>query len=404
MTNRNLRTASLVGVLLLGFVAVAASAALAQPPGEPGRPSTTPSPSSEPGGPPTGQSNPTGPPANPSQGGGPPANATGKPSDLPGAARQPGRMTFDDGLLDGRYVEASYDEANGTITSFTVNGVEYFASIQAPGNFSASGRGAQIRLEGDGFVIAITDNPSGLLRVHAPNMSVELTFSAGVTATANGTRVEISAGNESAALTNATLEGDASAMENGLFMLHGKSVASSARSFAPSQARIDDAIADGRVAARVEVLEEGAEVLDFQGANVEARRSANGNHRFVVDADFASGRAFVVDFAPGLLKAEELGVLYYDEVNGTLEPAMIQRADSLEDVLLIEAGEGPEYWHVDELAGEQVIVAVPSFSVHAFDVYPISGSASPMVIVGIVAAVVLVAVVVVITVRGRRQE
>lgn len=390
--NGNLASRTLVFVFSLGLLVMTASAAVAQPPTGTDRPPTTPS-------------RPTGAPPDgpPGQNASERPNATGRPSDMPEQARQPGRLTLANGSLDGRYVDLSYDEGLGELSAYTVGGTEFFSTISAPGAFEASARGAYASFEGDGFSIVVTDNPAGLLRIHSNGSAVELGLASGVEAVANGSRLKISAGNDSAMMTNGTLEGASIDALQAVFMLHGKSVAAVAQAGSPSQAQVEDAIARGHVAARVEVLENGTDVLDFQGADVAARRSANGSHRFIVDANFTTGRAFVVDFAPGLLRAEELGVLYYDEVNGTLEPALIHRADSLADVLLIEAGEGPEYWHVDELAGDEIVVAVPHFSVHAFDVYVVAGAAAPMIIVGVLAAAALVAVVAVSAVRGRRE-
>lgn len=395
MTNPHAWAAPLVWLASFGLLALMATAAVAQ-----GPPSTTPSPShptGSPTAPPSGAPNQT-----QSPGATPPApDQARRPNETP--AQQPGRLLLSDGSADGRYVDFSFDAAAGTLSGYTVGETEWFSQIQAPGSFEAKAHGAYVSLKGDGFVLSVTDNPTGLLRIQANNTTIQLSLASGVAATANGSRVDLAAGNDSAFVTNATLAGSSLTMKQGVFLLRGPSVSAVARAYAPSQAQIEDAIAQGRVAARVQVLPGGADVLDFQGAQVEARANANGSHRVIVDANFTSGRTFVVDFAPGLLKAEELGVLYYDEVNGTLQPAMIQRADSLDDVLLIEAGEGPEHWHVDDLQGEQVLVAIPHFSVHAFDVYAISGEVAPMILIGLVGAIVLVAVLAVGAYVGRRE-
>lgn len=388
--------ACLLGIGLLGL---AAGAAVAQPPGGQGPPSHPTGPPSSP----STSSHPTGAPSQPTQAGG--AGQSHRPTETPGAAQRPGGLTLDNGTVDGRYVDFSFDADAGTVTAYTVGGTEYFAEIRAPGAFEAKARGAHVSFQGDDFVIAITDNPTGLLRIQANNTTtLRLTLSVGVEAVANGSRMDLTAGNASAFVTNATLSGSELAIRQGLFLQRGSTVAATAKAYSPAEARIEDAIAAGHVAARAQVLPEGTDILAYQDAHLEARKSANGNHRFVVDADVTGGRAFVVDFAPGLLTASALGVLYYDEVNGTLEPAMIQRAASLEDVLDLQPGEAPKYWIIDDLAGDHVIVAVPHFSVHAFDVYAISGTTSAIIVVGLVAAAILVAVLAVGVYVGRREK
>jgi hypothetical protein len=241
-----------------------------------------------------------------------------------------------------------------------------------------------------------------LLRVHQAEQDVVLQPADGVEVIVNGSRVELRLGNTSAFVTNATFDNGTLILRHGIFLLRGSAVADSAQ--AAAEARIENAIAQGHVAARVQVLDEGADVLDFQGARVEARTTANGSHRFIVDGNFTTGRVFVVDFAPGLLRAQELGVAYYDEVAGVLVPAAIQRADNLADLLEILPGEGPKWWRVTADEGEQVLVAVPSFSVHAFDVYTLQPSVVPGILWGLVAGMLLVAILGVGAFAGRRDS
>lgn len=396
--NREKRLSTAIACLLgIGLLALTAGTAVAQPPSGQGPPGSTPS---HPSGAPSST-----PSRAPNQTGSNDASASHRPTETPAVAQRPGRLVIDNGTVDGRYVGFSFDAAAGTLAGYTVGGTEYFALIRAPGAFEARARGASVSLQGADFVISVTDNPTGLLRIQANNTTtVQLSLAAGVEAAANGSRIDLKAGNASAFLTNATLSGSGLAVKQGLFLQRGATVAGTAKAYSPAAARIEDAIAAGHVAARAQVLPDGTDVLAFQDAHMQARRSANGSHRFIVDANLTGGRAFVVDFAPGLLKAGELGVLYYDEVNGTLEPAMIQRAASLEDVLDLQPGEAPKYWVIEDLAGDHVIVAVPHFSVHAFDVYTMSGTTSTMVVLGLVAAAALVAVLAVGVYVGRRGK
>lgn len=393
MNRKDSFTTAIVCLLGIGLVGLVAGTAVAQPPGGQGPPSFTPS-------------HPTGPQSSHPSG---PQNQTdhgaANQSHGPGDAQRPGRLEVDNGTVDGRYVAFSFDEAAGTLTAYTVGGTEYFAQVRAPGSFEAQARGASVSFEGDDFVIAVHDNPTGLLRIRANNTTtVQLGLAAGVEAVANGSRIDVKAGNASAFVTNATLSGSDLVVGHGLFLQRGATVAATAKANSPAESKIEEAIAAGHVAARAHVLSEGTDVLAFDDAHMQARKSANGSHRFIVDANLTEGRAFVVDFAPGLLKAGELGVLYYDEVNGTLEPAMIQRAASLEDVLDLQPGEAPKYWAIEDLAGHHVVVAVPHFSVHAFDVYSIGVTPSAMIGVGLVAAVALVAVLAVGAYVGRREK
>ncbi len=394
--------AAACGILLLGFLGVAA----AQGPGGQGTPPPTSSPTPGPqnGTAPSGnQTQPTSPPtAGPGTGGNETADDR-RPTELP--PQVPGRMQLADGVADGHYVDFVFDEANGTIGNYTVGPDTFFATINAPGPFGAEAQGASVRLTGVGFEILITDNPTGMLRVQSDNASFQLVLTDAVEANATEPRIDIRTGNQSAFLTNGTLDDNQSIeTHGGLFLLYGASVSAVARDYAPSQARIDEAIADGRVAARVQVLPNATNVLAFQDADVRGVQQPNGSYQVRVDANFSDGRAFVVDFAPGLLNASQLGVLYYSEEDGQLVPQGIQRADSLEDALVIEPGEGAEYWVVGGLEGSQAVVAIPHFSVHVFELFGIPPEVAPLVVYGLVAAILVVIVMGAGAFMGRRER
>lgn len=388
-------------LLLLGFLGVAA----AQGPGGQGPPSSPPSNGTQPTGngsqPAGNQTAPTGAPGQPPAGNQSQGDDR-RPTDLP--AQMPGRMQLTDGAADGRYVNFAFDQGNGTIENYAVGDDVYFATIQAPGPFDAQVQGANVRLTAAGFTILVTDNPTGLLRMQSDNASFALTLADGVNATANQTRIDFNIGNQSAFLTNGTLTDNATIETGqGLFLLFGPSVSTVARDYAPSQARIDEAIADGRVAARIQVFGNATDVLAFQEADVRSVQNPNGSYQVRVDANFTAGRAFVVDFAPGLLNATEIGVLYYSETDGQLVPQGIERADSLDDALVIEPGEGAEYWIVDDTEGAQALVAIPHFSVHVFEVFGIPPEVAPLIVYGLVAAAFVVMMMGVGAFMGRRE-
>jgi hypothetical protein len=329
-----------------------------------------------------------------SQGGGPP---DGVP------AQRPGRLVADAGQADGRYINFSYDPAGGSLSDYAVGGTVFFATVDAPDAFEFRIRGGTADLQGEGFYANVHDNPTGLLRLVAQDGTFVLTLGPDVDATANGSRVDLAAGNASAVVTNATLSGDSLTATEALFMLRGPSVSAVARSANPSQALVEEAILNGHVAARIQVLGNGTDVLAYQDANVTSHRLQNGSHRVIVDANFTSGRAFVMDITPGLVRAEELGVLYYDEDAGDLVPAKIQRADSVSDALESTEGEGPEYYVVTGLDGAQVIVSVPRFSIHAFEVFAIPPEVAPLIVYGLVLGILVVGLMAVGAMVGRRD-
>jgi hypothetical protein len=172
----------------------------------------------------------------------------------------------------------------------------------------------------------------------------------------------------------------------------------------PSQGKVDEAIADGRVAARFQVLPGNAtQALTFDDVTSATQQLPNGSHRFTVDANLTSGRTFVVDFAPGLVQAGQLGVSYYDEELGALVQAAISQADDLDDVLSIDPDEGPEYWIVHGMEGVQVLVMVPHFSVHAFEVFSIPPEVVPLLVYGLALGLAVVVVMGFGAVLGRRK-
>lgn len=328
----------------------------------------------------------------------------GRPHDNPRDQR-PGHAAIENGTVDGVYVAYTFSDEAGTLEGYTVFNATFFATIQTPGAFDARASGPHVRLTGDAFQVRTMDNPTGLVRLQADNESGDflLTPADGVTVVEEDNWIRLTADGLTAILTGGELQdGQIVIDEEGKFLLHGPSVSVVSRAANPSEDRILSAIAQGRVAGQIQVLPEGIEHVPFDNVSMASKQLGEDAYRFRVDANLTSGKTFVLDFAPGLLKANQLAVKYYDEELGLLVETAIAQADSLEDVLDAGADEGPEYWIVQGLDGVEVLVAVPSFSIHAFDVIP--AELVPIIAYGVALGVLFSLVAAAALVMGRQRR
>lgn len=322
---------------------------------------------------------------------GPPSNESAKP-------REPGKIVQSDlASFDGRYVDFTFDADACLLSDYRVYNVTVLDEIQLPAPCDGRGHGGRGGDHGAAFEVGdgngslrIHDAPNGLIQVRADNDTpIRITPSADATFNASDPGHAFTLGNLSGILRvdrNATFD---NITGKARFWVHPLSGGS------PERVEIRQAIKERRVAAEVDVLVENgtitSEVLAYEEVVLRAQRGANQSFRFIVDANLTSGRTFVVNLGPGVFEQGKVGLRYWDvDEAGIASEVPITEADSLEDALNITEGEGPEYWITQDKAGKHVLVAVPHFSVHVFEVASIPPEVVPVVIWGLIAGVAFV--------------
>lgn len=331
--------------------------------------------------------------------------------------RKPGRIVVTNGSYNGRYVDFSLDRETCTITDYRVYNQTFFDEIRLPAPCDDPKRGghlhgAEVDLRTADAKLKIHDAPNGLLRFEAEDGSViHIDLGEGLVSNKTHKGVELKVGNltgllrtdsdeEESAIdfSNATA-GDVSG--KGSFWVHPL------KGNSPERRDIRDAVKKGKVAGEIDVLVDNGtvstQVLQYEDVIIKAGKKDNSTFRFLVDANLTEGRTFVVNLGPGVFKHDRIGIRYFDLDNTSVETEVaITEADDLQDILSIEAGEGPEYWIVKDQGGVHVLVAVPHFSVHAFEVMSLDPAIAPIIVGGVVAALVVVAVAAVGVLRPRR--
>lgn len=326
-------------------------------------------------------------------------DGNGRRDDGERGPRRAGRIAQADGQFSGRYVQFQFDDATCTIRDLQVHDLTVFDEIRLAGTCQKArhgDRGASIRLRSDSAGLEIHDAPNGLLRIDAGDANMTLSWPVGITAAILSDHLELLAGNVSGTLrlhdgqvpdveANTLTVRDA----KGSFWIHPIEGGS------PERAEIRQHIRSGMIAGEIDVLlEDGAvtsEILTYDAVEIRIANRDPGHFRFIVDANLTEGRVFVVNLGPGVFSAANIGVRYWDVENGTDLETPIGQADSLDDVLTMAAGERAEYWVVDDAAGRHVLVAVPHFSVHIFDILTFTTIAKPSIVVGVVLGLAFVA-------------
>lgn len=331
--------------------------------------------------------------------------------------RKPGRIVVTNGSYDGRYVDFSLDRANCTLTNYRVYNQTFFDVIRLPApcddaKHGGAVRGAEVEIKSAHVKLKIHDAPNGLLRFEAEDgETMFIDLGDGLISNLTKKGVELKVGNLSGLLridaddnestvdfSNATA-GDVSG--DGRFWVHPL------KGDSPERQEIRDAVKKGKVAGEIDVLVDNGtvstQVLQYEDVIIKAGKKDNSTYRFLVDANLTEGRTFVVNLGPGVFKHDRIGIRYFDLDNTSAESEVaITEAADLQDILAIEAGEGPEYWIVKDQGGVHVLVAVPHFSVHVFEVMSLNAALAPIIVGGVVAALVVVAVAAVGVFRPRR--
>ena len=323
----------------------------------------------------------------------------GRSDDGERGPRRAGRIAETDGRFSGRYVQFGFDEATCTVHDLRVYDLTVFDEVRLAGECDPArpgSQGASVRLRSSLARIDIHDAPNGLVRIDAGEGDTTLSWPAAITAAILSDHLELLAGNVSGTFRlhddqPLDVQGDTLTVRDteGSFWIHPIQGGS------PERAEIRQHIRNGIIAGEIDVLlEDGTvtnEILTYDAVDIRAAKRSDGHFRFIVDANLTEGRVFVVNLGPGVFSSETIGVRYWDVENGSDLETRIDVADTLEDVLTIAAGEGAEYWVVDDVAGRHVLVAVPHFSVHIFDVLAFTGVAKPSIAAGVILGVAFVA-------------
>ncbi len=351
-----------------------------------------------------------------------------------GRNRNPGHFDVSGTTVNGFYVEFSLDRNTCTVLDFHVRGVAIFSSIDLPSSCNLTSKGGSeggvdaVEIEGEdrGSKLRFHDNPTALIRFDVQRReTVRFQLAPGVEASPaeDGGSIEIGSGG---VFANLFVTDDASLLLNdrsietsdakGNFLVHPGGPPQSER---PTEAAIGEAITNQHVGGRIDVLVVNGsvvhEALAFDDVLIRAHQPDDLTFRFLVDADLTEGRVFVVNFAPGAFQEGDVGVRFYDLDNASFPVEVpIQKADDIADVLAIERGEGPEFWLIEDENGKQVLVSVPHWSAHVFEVFTASSLAGlpglavvpppPSVVWGLLGGVVFVALASIVMTAGRQKQ
>lgn len=325
--------------------------------------------------------------------------------------RQPGRIEARNGTYVGRYVRFGFDPENCTVEAFAVHDVVLLEAIALPGACEEAEAvrlsGAVARVSSGSDVLQIHDAPNGLIHFTSRVGAFRFSWPLGFEATPAGRDIDFVAGKLASTLrvlgdahadiVNATAS---VARASGRIWIHPTALGVEPRD------RIEGNIRQGVVAGEMDVLawDDGTtttEILTYEDVRVTPSQPADGHYRFTIDAELEGGRVFVVNVAPGLLEAERVAVRYWDVGRSEALEAEILEASGLADVLNLTNDESATYWVVNDAAGTHVLLAVPHFSLHIFEVFsqpppivfvPPPLPPTPAIYGGIIAGVALAAI------------
>lgn len=294
-------------------------------------------------------------------------------------SRDPGQFALGaDGTVDGVFVDARLDASRGWLYDFRVHDQTYINQLRAPSAFQAyvMPHGNTVVLEGEDWTLEVTDSPMGSLWVNGSTTPFILGYQGPVDRVGNVLqwRAVESTGRSMATMSGVESFGSQLRVTQGSFIVVTDDV--------PEELR--DAVLAGRIGAWANVMAGGMEVSRFLDVDLERVTPESYVNRFIVDAHADHGKAFIIDFWKGAYADKSMGVRYFDEYLGVLSEVGIEPADSLADALSAEAREGPEYWVDRGEAADRVIISVPSFSVHAFDVHGFLGGMKPSIVYGLI--------------------
>jgi hypothetical protein len=332
------------------------------------------------------------------------------------AAERLGRFNVTDDTARGTFVAFEIDRAACMLRNLTLQGVSVAdrVAIDPPGDAARAllrADGSALRLDCAGGRIVVHDNPAAVVRADADRgadavwalvagLQVNVTMTEGENNGSSAVGLSLAAAGFRAALR---LDGAHDLGQGVWSSTRGHLAAHGGNILLPEAANrhrgaIDEAKDRGRVGAEVTVVsDEGAPVADvllLDDLDLEVR-PGDGIVRVVLDGNVSGGRTIVVNAANGVLATGDLAVRYYDEVDGSFsEVPIIQAQGGIVDVLEPNDDSGPEYWVVHDRDGAQVLLSVPRFSAHAFQIQglPFVEDLPPSVLAGAVAGAMAVAV------------
>jgi len=252
-------------------------------------------------------------------------------------------------------------------------GVVFFSLVRLEGPCIESRiEGARYLLQSAGGRLRAHDAPTGLLNFRlAPDAWLRFHLAPGTQVRSAGFGLFVSHEGTGARLVT---DPEHIATTDDGFIVRGSSgnfLAESPRSLLLARPEVVAAVEAGSVAANIDLLSEdgipAVQAMALDDVDVHAVE-ADGALRVVVSSDLPSGRSFTLHLPDSAYDAERLRFEYFD-VDETLQAVRVPapRVD-LVDALEVDEGEGPEYAAVGEPGWVHVIVAVPHFSTHLFEI------------------------------------
>jgi hypothetical protein len=306
-------------------------------------------------------------------------------------SRRPGRLSVDNESVQGRYVSFVLDLPSCSVNALRAYNVTMFTDIRLPATdcrTASGGPTGRLELRGDGVRLRIHDSPTALVQASADNGSVEFVFVPQIIPEADGAGVAFAVGNLTGRLfpkneTSIVADGSMVSGSDVTMMLHPASGTSAERR------EIFDAIRGGKVGAETDVILENGSVVSetftFDDVELKVRKSGEERFDFTVAGNLSEGRVFVTNFEPGAFDPERMRVDYSDvDADGDSHGVLIRKADTLQEVLDFEPGKSPVYFVFEDEAGWHAAVAVPTFSVHVFQVVGLPLQVVPLLLYGVV--------------------
>lgn len=327
------------------------------------------------------------------------------------APRRPGRIQASSDVYEGRYVSFMFNASTCKVTHYAYLMVEFFGEIDVPGECdrdSVGNRGSNVRVATDAATLVFHDAPNGLIRFKVEAKDpVRLALAPGLASDATEGLSELRVQNLSARLV--LTSGGPLAKDGATYLMRDTDanfIIHPAKPTAPEHEKVRTAISQGHVGAQVDVFEDAAEgpaeVLRFDDVSVRVAPKGPAHYRVLLDSNLTEGRLFVFNL-PASMGADAL-VRYFDfdETNQQVE-ALLERAQGIEDVIEITAGEAAKYHVFQDDAGTHVLLAVPHFSLHAAEITGLPPAVVPVIVYGIVFGILFVLMGVVGLFLGRRR-
>ena len=331
-----------------------------------------------------------------------------------------GLLEVENGNWSGRFIAFSPDPETRSLFDFRVGDTLLFDAIVLPPPYEGRDRveinveDNGLRLRGEGWRLGLTDAPSAPLRLRTTDTSgafvLDLPQGVNVTATEYGFLLAYPA--RGGTLT-ARLVGDATGNGTGGLFVDGEAT------FHVSASRVVlDKVANQHRASLEAALERralGAEMTVLRGDDdadgfvqdatyyedielrFEAENGTDAASTYVITIDSPShtGRTIAINIEAGLVDPDFLFLRHFDvDANRTVEVPIL-RADGITDVLdPLDDGSVAEYWVVEDVDGVQLLLSMPTFSVHRIELSTIADVVveEPRLALGLVGAVALVGV------------